>query len=81
VGHSLLADLTGRPCDYTAPAFALLHRLTFIPIYDRAAAADKATSRPSAPALPAAPAAAKVVNSAATNGAKKGAGKGKNKEL
>jgi hypothetical protein len=31
VGHSLLSDLTGRPCDYTAPVFALLHRLTNIP--------------------------------------------------
>ena len=89
VGHSWLSDLTGRPCDYTAPVFALLHKLTFIPMYDRAAAADKAAaSRPAAlaaPAVSAAPAPANVAESAATNGAangaKKRAGKGKKKEL
>lgn len=39
VAHSLATDLTGQPCDFTAPLGALFHKLTLIPEVGAPAAA------------------------------------------
>ncbi|PRW59772.1 trimeric intracellular cation channel type B [Chlorella sorokiniana] len=66
VAHSLATDLTGQPCDFTAPLGALFHKLTLIPEAGTAPTAAAATPAAKAKRTPRASrqrAAAAVVSS------------------